>query len=421
MGHLRWKLDNCASQFGDQHTRSMNLRRLAPRFGMRTLLVGMTCLSILFGWGAYVVRGVRQTQRIADRLEATGAVVGFEGCSILGVAIDENRIPDWAWELCGEAAFSEVTYVWLDGYGEEEPDEEHIAMLAKLTNLEYVSFDSMTLPTNAIAVLAELPRLRSLSFDEVEINDDRLRGLASAPKLEELDLGDSPFYYEGAFISDETLSGVSDIGNLRVLKLSCCGGISAKGYQHLTKLPSLRELSIQGSGIRFADDQFRDDVLLRDLPNHAHLEILNLNNLAISDSGCRSISQLRKLRELSLDYCEIGDATLIHLRPLESLTLLSLYNTTVSDAGIAELLRFSDLRHLSLSRTQVTNEGVRQLVALKHLEELRVPWKGDLSACEEIKRRLPGCTVYAVNSRGHATEVTLPVPTGTSPTQVKAP
>jgi hypothetical protein len=374
----------------------MVFRKLKPRFGLRTLLVMVTALAILLGWCAHVVRKVRRTEEIAQRLEATGATVGFEGCSVLGIQVEKKTVPDWAWRFFGEAAFADVTYVWLDGgFGESPPSEKEIALLAELPQLNSIVCEQMDLPSNSIDVFSHLPNLKDVEFSSVDLVDSHLEMLAAAPKLRQLGLNS----WGTDEITDETLARVSELQQLRSLELVWCGGVSSEGIRQLRKLSGLRELTFQ----EFDAANDESVVILAELPN---LEVLELEGLSLSSNGCRPLSKLTKLRELSLSNCDVDDAMFVHLTSLPSLKVLTLHGTNMTDACVDDLLRFQQLEILTLSQTNLTNDGIRRLVALRGLKRLSLPCEGDLSACEEVKRSLPSCIVYACNSRGHGTEVT---------------
>lgn len=392
--------------YSDQHLtprpthQAMRLHKLRPRFSLRMLLALLTGLALLCGWGAHVVRKVRRTNEIATTLESKGTIVGFENCTLFGISVDEKRVPDWAWKLGGEAAFTDVTYVWLDDLGEEPLTESDFALLAELPHLQSISCQFVELPANALEVFAALPNLDSLDLSWVDVSDCPLEKLATARNLRSVRLsGDS----DSALISDRSLERISKLRQIHTLELVLCNGVTPYGLQSLRKMPQLRELAFQDFDA--ANDESL--ALLADLPQ---LESLELENLRISSIGCSPISKLTRLKSLSLSDCDVDDSVLAMLRPLKSLTELGLYGTRITDTGVDELNRMSQLEKLILGRTDISAVGVKRLAALKRLKTLSVPCESDLSACEFLKSELPDCRVFAVDSRGNTTEIAAAAP-----------
>jgi hypothetical protein len=67
------------------------------------------------------------------------------------------------------------------------------------------------------------------------------------------------------------------------------------------------------------------------------VQVLDLHNTGISDSGLQCLDGLSQLRTLSLENTQVTDAGLEHLRGLVRLKELKLYNTKVTDGGVKKL------------------------------------------------------------------------------------
>ncbi|KAG7231193.1 hypothetical protein INR49_012024 [Caranx melampygus] len=163
----------------------------------------------------------------------------------------------------------------------------------------------------------------------------------------------------------EDVSALAELLSLQTLNLDGTG-VTEASLKYLATLPALSSLSL--AGIPVADG------------NHA-LQIisgLKLTHLtlpgrhSVNDSGLSFLSDLTLLSELDLtDYTQVTDQGVKQLSNMLRLKKLSLSNTQVTDAGLPSLRGLQELQELCLDRTAVTSRGVADLiVCLPHLQVL---------------------------------------------------
>ena len=178
-------------------------------------------------------------------------------------------------------------------------------------------------------------------------------------------------------------------------------------YPRAARSYARSKLHAQGWGIQSADDDGyelvaddeSDDVTSPDLSyvGMIHdLSYLDLSEYPIDGIDLGQLSELTKLKCLSLGPGKIEEKHLKALRPLKSLESLRLTNTEVTsvglryleclpeleslvlrgspidDAGLVAISQLSELTFLDLSKTNITNDGLRYLIILPRLAILRL-------------------------------------------------
>ncbi|KAM4603186.1 uncharacterized protein O3C94_022753 isoform 1-T2 [Discoglossus pictus] len=246
-------------------------------------------------------------------------------------------------------------------------------LLSARCSLTHLNLNQTAVTEQTLSLLPErTPDLKVLSLKHTQIKD--LSSLCGLKLLNTLHLDSTQVTEQSLLtvtslsaLSTLTLSGVECLNSNRVLQL--LSGLSLKRLV----LPGRRSLSDDGlsclSGLRC--------LVELDLTDHTQ----------ITDRGVQSISELTRLKTLSLCNTSVSDAGLFHLRGLRLLEELSLDRTKVTSKGVSECIRclphlqvlgLSDTpvgdnilklgirhcRHLlkvNLSRTRVTNKGLRFL------------------------------------------------------------
>lgn len=360
----------------------MWLRKLKPRFGLRTMLVLVTGLAVLLGCGAHFVRKVRRTNEIVARLEARDAIVDFGPASFLGIEIDENRIPEWVWNIGGQAAFADPVSVDLsdtDGRGFTDAEFAEIGELSELTR---VSFNYLDLPTSAMDTLAPLDNLETIEFAGVEIRDDRLGRLGHLPKLWRFELYDHLTSTFQTCVSDETLVGLAQLRGLHSLKLSGCGSASKKGADAFRQLTELEHLSLEGRS------SFMHEVLsiANELPN---LKILEVRDGTINVEAAELISRMKRIESLDLKRSYVEEGSLRCLNALPRLKRLSAMS--VIDRDVLDISQCAELEEVYVSGDHLTSDSLLHLAALRKLRWLNINADIDNEALLGFSQELPTC------------------------------
>jgi len=185
--------------------------------------------------------------------------------------------------------------------------------------------------------------------------------------------------------TDAFLKKVSALPALKELYIGAPASLTAAGFAHLSRSPSLCALQ---------------DKDLVGLHRAAGLRSLELDGNQVSNAGLAKLTSLVGLESLSVantnwvdSGMRITDTGLVHLAKLTSLRELDLGDTQVSDHGFARLAALKNLRELKIDGTRVTGEGLKVLENYPGLESLTVGgrWMTDagmqhLSHCQGLKR-----------------------------------
>lgn len=217
------------------------------QFGLRTLLLAIVGLSLLFSWLAVKIQCARRQR------EAVEAIRQLRG---------------------------EVLYDWLASSSARpsplcELFEDDLLHNVVAVSLSDVGCDS------ALVHLKGIADLRLLSLEHSAIGDEGLKCLRDFRSLESLGLADT-------LITDEGLKHLKGLTNLEVLYLQNTS-ITDAGLVHLKKLNKLRVLHLHGTSIT--------DAGLEHLKELVNLETLRLGN----NVSALGVAQLR----LALPDCEV--------------------------------------------------------------------------------------------------------------------
>lgn len=291
------------------------------RIPLRTLLLVIVLISVIFGVVAGRVNAYRREQAAADRFMASGALVRFgelsnipwydrwiaSWCGGRGRAIWlEASVMDWNAELAEPlSALSELEYLRLPWSAEYVPlrDAKFQAALRKLRSLERYHGTASAIPFLDGSPLLQLMKI------QIEAADRRaLDALDQIPSLVDLQI--------------EVKFRIAD-------------------FDWLRKAPSVEILDVSiGEDIPFASKLY----VLSELPR---LQELRFNYIA--DAGCQHIGRVRSLRKLRLrtdPWTPAMVASLAHCKQLREFEID--YFVTFDSDVPAQLARLPVMRRLIL-------------------------------------------------------------------------
>ena len=270
--------------------------------------------------------------------------------------------------------------------------DEEVDVLCTLPNVQSVTIYGIFSSDEAIMKLTRLPDLRELHFlcGHSAITDAGVQMLVSFKKLESLTLA-------GNF-SEDGYTCLGELGKLRELNL-CFNTpvVTEKELVFLEKLSDLRKLSLATGPCKTADtdagstlSQMPDAVLsqLQDLNN---LEKLTINCDSFTGSGLSHLSKLKSLRQLTLwSHNNLTASVIAYLEDLPQITELKISIRSFDDTGMASLGKMTNLRTLELTYAHnVTDAGLSQLRNLQELEDLTINSNSitgsDLSSLARLK------------------------------------
>jgi hypothetical protein len=167
--------------------------------------------------------------------------------------------------VAGDAGFAALSrsqtleYIW--GRESHNLRDAGLAALSTMPSLRGIAMSFQNVTDAGLSALPRFPALRQL--DPMDVTDDAFRHVGACTGLEALwcmycrDTGDRATehiaylklksYYAGATqITDRSLEILGRMNSLEKLEFWQCGGLTDAGVAHLTRLPSLREISLDG-------------------------------------------------------------------------------------------------------------------------------------------------------------------------------
>ena len=188
--------------------------------------------------------------------------------------------------------------------------------------------------------------------------------LSSSPAIKSLTFSSLPS--PAAFSLSSPLRDVPFTLSVRSLDLSKCDAISDSPLYSLHNAPYLTHLNLDGC------TQVSDEVLRSVLPSLHSLLSLNLNNCrSVSDTTLSVLASHVRLQHLLLDSTDITDHGLLTLSQLTRLRTLSVgwNGNRVTNAGLTWLASCFSLRRLCICYTAVTDVSLyRSLQRLRQLD-----------------------------------------------------
>lgn len=251
-------------------------------------------------------------------------------------------------------------------------------------------------------------------------------------------------------VTDAGMAHLGALTNLERVDLRS-SGVTPAGLAHLKALPHLTWLHLGSSGSI-------DDKAAAVLSEFKHLKFLGLNANAITNTGLKSIAQVktleaidlsgvstvtgpglaalvempaltsvamhectampdlpqgllelvkcRPLRELDLSYCGLGDPHMIVFKAWPQLERLNLSDNAITDNGAIMLKQLGGLTDLNLTRTRIGDPTLNQLtnrkLAVLDLSETGVTDQGMLSLKRLTGLRVLNLSKAAISDLGLA-------------------
>jgi len=246
----------------------------------------------------------------------------------------------------------------LSVYSGEYLGNDVLMRIAKMKSLRVLYFGESPLTDSLFMCLKGLDNLEHLSWGDtnVTLDDSALFHLSELPRLREL-------FLEGSWsnVTDEGLKYLPRFKNLKKLWLGPNVSITDSGMINVAELKGLEDLTLT----------WKPRMVLRGIAGFTklrHLRLIISND--ISREELASLKYLKSLKELEFWGSEFPSGGLSFLPYLEKLEVLDLSYTNVTDADLRYLKGLVNLRDLNLSRTEITDAGLLYLEGLTNLERL---------------------------------------------------
>ncbi|MBS1829465.1 MAG: hypothetical protein JST93_29465 [Acidobacteria bacterium] len=246
-----------------------------------------------------------------------------------------------------------------------------LVTLSRLAGLFGLNLDDsrLKLSSKGLEALAGLPHLEWLGFDAT---DETMAAIAALPCLRMLMCQDT----------DSSDAGWEVLGRSRSLQYIWgrrCYGLSDRGFRGLSRIPSLRGLSVSCKNV--------SDEALALLPDFPMLD--ELMPMDVPDAGFRHVGACARLEALWCMYCrDTSDAATEQLGGLRRLRSYYAGQTKITDRSLEILSRMDTLEKLEFwSCAGVTVRGVALLSRLPRLKKLTLGSMSNVS--REVVRRFP--------------------------------
>jgi Leucine-rich repeat (LRR) protein len=229
-----------------------------------------------------------------------------------------------------------------------------------------------------LARLAKCKNARGLYFENTQVTDDGMKELGNLTKLDSVSFHSQLLTAQGVAnlpgartlkSVDLRKSGTTDGDlqalqglNLQLLYLNDTA-VTDAGVAHLSDLPTLAILVL--SRTRVAGETLGD---LENTP----VQSLWMEELQLTPNGVMSLGRLQTLRFVNLRNSQLPEEYLWNWAALPQFEVLNLEQTNVSDAALQHIATFPRLSHLDLAGTNVTDAGVQHLATLSTLTKLRL-------------------------------------------------
>jgi hypothetical protein len=326
------------------------------QFGLRSFLRLVLAIAVPLAWLAAEMRQAQQQRQAVAAIRLGGGQVQYDyvGDSAKVFLETTNLVepqrpaPEWLLRWIGEDFFAEVLGVYAMHARAWTLDCTYLEMLPQIRTLD-LSFAQVA--DAELKSIARMSNLETLSFYRTPITDAGLAHLQELIELREL-------FLSGTEITGDGLEHLRGLTKLRRLVLNLTP-IADGGLAHLRGLTELRELHLYETPIT--------DLGLAHLRGLSRLRHLDLTRTALTDAGLENLSELRELEIIALGGTQITDDGLIHLRELPKLQGLRLTDTRITDAGLESLSQLTNLEWVTLENTRITDAGLAHLKGMPRL------------------------------------------------------
>jgi hypothetical protein len=311
-------------------------RRRWFRFGLRTLLIGVTVLCV---WLGIKVNAARRQHEVVQAILQAGGTVAYDYQTVPSGDPDSFNInrnatlsaPDWLRSIFGGDFFCNVIYVGFQGTGANF----ELARLADLPSIRRI-------------IIRSIPATPSVEKSELHLRDDDLAVFGKLSQLQELRLQGQEI--EGA--------GLHSLVGLKHLKLMALYDtfINDAGLEQIGKLTTLKNLVLTANRISDAGLQKLSTIPI------LNLDLMGPSIAQISDSRLEALSRLDNLDVLSFHKCHfIDENSLKRLQKMAQLKGLNFIECDITDSGLQNLGGFTNLLSVHIEKSHATAQGVREL------------------------------------------------------------
>lgn len=205
------------------------MQRRILRFGLRTLLVLITVVSVWIGW---ISHRARQTRDIVHSIQSDGYKVYY---SLDDPTLHAFAGGTWYHDLIGIEYFADVEGV--EGFSLPNLGADRLRDLARMNSLESLRASWAEIDEETFIALGEMSKLRILLLSTPDFPHEHLKHLTKLKNREQLSITRP--------IGDDGLAILAQMQSLKWLKISS-DGLTQAGIQQLSALKNLERLNLSG-------------------------------------------------------------------------------------------------------------------------------------------------------------------------------
>lgn len=300
--------------------------------------------------------------------------------------------------------------------------DKGLAHLAQIKSLEYLDLPEKGVTDQGLSYLAQLKGLKHLviarpyktdpKMDKGYYTDKGLKELSELQSLEELNLGSRGITDEGISqvakltnlreltlfgcteITNEALAKISTLKHLERLSINVCPKVTIAGISYLNAIPGLIELDAQGM------EQDNSILNISKLTKLEKLFLIPKIKVAgdhiirepVRDQDLQCLANLKNLKNFQIgNVGQISDSGMAHLAGLTNLEILIISGRDLTDDGLKYLANMKKLGRLIISGGKFTDKGLRHLEGLKSLGAIELEGESNFTVAglRRLRAELP--------------------------------
>lgn len=257
---------------------------------------------------------------------------------------------------------------------------EGLKYLAHIPNL-CIELNYTKLKPIGFETLAKLDNLQGVTFSSTQITAKELRMLASLPHLMELGLDTTPN------LNDDMLAEISKMKSLHILVArDKKSKITDEGAAHLAKCKNLVTLQLDGADITEAGI----DPLLT-LPNLIDLRLNRCEKLT-GKALAKIAKAYPKIQLIGYGATNTEPQDIACLGKCKDLMFIEIPGVTIGDEQMKTFGSLPNLKYLYLGAVKCSAEGIAHLYKLKNMRKIfMLTIDAPPEAIEELRKRWVGC------------------------------
>lgn len=340
-------------------------------FGIGSLLVVMTLLSILFATLAQPLVEARKQRRLLKQLEKLGATVTHRGVILRGASFGRAILRSFGNEYDRDYLYA----LDFSGSSITDLDLQLLPTVPHLVDLDLSGTKITDAGMNSIAACSEL---LGLSIRNTQVSDAGIVKLQAVQKLARLDTDGTEVTY--AALAE--LDGKLEMANFEEHR--AIAEVKAFGGQVVHTTQSFEDM--ESHHVFHGSDSMNGGTL-----------ILGMNRrLRVGRSEIRKIAFLQHLSSITVHSLQVEPGSFADLPAMPELTDLEFWYTDITDSDLQGIARQTQARSLMIDGCEkVSDVGISELASLQSLATLVINSCPGVTtkSIDYLRQHLPSCEI----------------------------